>query len=253
MRAPQTFPMRPAWRSAFTLIELLIVVAIIAVIAAMLMPAIAQAQSMARSAACMAHLRQLGMVMELYSQDWEDRMVWSGAKSVAAGGDGRGNWYQRLGPYLGARASISGTSSTDADVRRVRTVLGGCPAWNRSRAQTELVPLIGAGFSTNLGFGINRNLDRPNSYAMNHYPGDGAPAPFREFTFASITYPSQRLLVSDWYDAYVNGNLPLTVFQTVSATARHRGRGNVLFCDLHAATTAPDQAKFAVANPALVQ
>ena len=61
-----------ARRSAFTLIELLVVVAIISVLAALLLPALANAQSRARVKVCSNNLRQLGLGIILYADDYND-------------------------------------------------------------------------------------------------------------------------------------------------------------------------------------
>jgi prepilin-type N-terminal cleavage/methylation domain-containing protein/prepilin-type processing-associated H-X9-DG protein len=55
----------------FTLIELLVVIAIIALIAAILFPVFAQAREKARSAACQSNLKQIGMALMLYVQDYD--------------------------------------------------------------------------------------------------------------------------------------------------------------------------------------
>lgn len=57
---------------AFTLIELLVVIAIIAILAAILFPVFARARENARRASCMSNLKQLGLGIMMYTQDYDD-------------------------------------------------------------------------------------------------------------------------------------------------------------------------------------
>lgn len=58
-------------RRGFTLIELLVVIAIIALLAGILFPVFAQARNKARQAGCTSNLKQLGLAMHMYIQDWD--------------------------------------------------------------------------------------------------------------------------------------------------------------------------------------
>ncbi len=61
-------------RRAFTLIELLVVIAIIAILAAILFPVFARARENARRASCQSNLKQIGLGIMQYTQDYDERM-----------------------------------------------------------------------------------------------------------------------------------------------------------------------------------
>ena len=57
----------------FTLIELLVVIAIISILAVILFPVFARARESARRASCMSNLKQIGLGMMMYVQDYDGR------------------------------------------------------------------------------------------------------------------------------------------------------------------------------------
>lgn len=61
-------------RTAFTLIEILVVVAIIGLLVSILIPSLAKARGSARRATCAAQLHQVGLAMTAYLQDSRDHM-----------------------------------------------------------------------------------------------------------------------------------------------------------------------------------
>jgi len=86
-------------RRGFTLIELLVVIAIIAILAAILFPVFARARENARRASCQSNLKQIGLGVMMYTQDYDEHMPPSSA-NVAAGVTPTPNFYYVLQPYV---------------------------------------------------------------------------------------------------------------------------------------------------------
>jgi prepilin-type processing-associated H-X9-DG protein/prepilin-type N-terminal cleavage/methylation domain-containing protein len=117
----------------FTVIELLVVIAVIALLAVLLLPALSRAKVSACSAACKSNLRQIGIVLRLYVNDFERyprfHDVWA--------------WYEPspLAPYYGS-SQIAGIPDS---IFRCPASLGGSYAYNatgtaprRSEAESQI-------------------------------------------------------------------------------------------------------------------
>ena len=91
--------------AAFSLVELLVVIAVIAILAALLLPALTQAKERARQAQCASNLRQIVLSTLLYVDDHDDRFPGQSGDGLTVlefGGDGR-NYYDLLMRYARSR------------------------------------------------------------------------------------------------------------------------------------------------------
>ena len=192
-------------RHGFTLIELLVVIAIIAILASILFPVFNRAREDGRRASCISNLKQLGLGMAQYTQDYDERLpsVQDGPNDavafpyaswnyfIAAGGDPRTFDMTRgsLHPYIkntqiflcpsdsdGQKAGLSyaANSCVFHDASVVNST-GGLLRLGRSLAEFEETSRwmmfneeITRGASTDDGY-FNREL--PNTFSDRHSGG----------------------------------------------------------------------------------
>lgn len=207
--------------SAFTLMELLVILAMISVLAALLLPALNQAGSSARRVQCVSNLHQLGLATRMYWDDNDDACFRYRGPSSKNGDLYWFGWLER-GP--------EGQRAFDATVGPLYPYLQGrgvemCPSLNHSLAQFKL-KATGAAY----GYGYNLGLSAP----LNQPP----------VTIGKIARPNETVLFAD--AAQVNtfqppaspSNPMLEEFYYVSESKptvhfRHGHKANVLFCDGH--------------------
>lgn len=209
--------------SAFTLVELLVVVGIIAVLAALLLPALAAAKESAKRAICASNLRQLGLATRLYWDEHRDR-AFRFQDGYTNGGDFY--WFGWIERWTGDN---EGKRDFDVTASKLYPYLQGrgvehCPSL--SYESQFKFKARGASY----GYGYNRHLSAPS-----HQP---------EFQVSSLRDPSSTALFADaaqintfQYPASPERPL-LEEFYYISAWEptvhfRHKDLANALFCDGH--------------------
>lgn len=102
---------RNSGQRGFTLIELLVVIAIIAILAAILFPVFSRARESARRASCLSNVKQIGIGVMMYTQDYDEKyplsiqkneqvVVIDGIPDASFSGDRAWYWYKMIYPYV---------------------------------------------------------------------------------------------------------------------------------------------------------
>ncbi len=194
--------------AGFTLVELLVVVAIISVLAALLLPALEKATNTARTAACASNLKQVGLTFMLYA-DANTGFFPSPCQDIGYGGSypAPNYWYNQLGGYTDYPQLRVGVNWSGLK----RTFLQ-CPIWTGSWT----------------GYGMNRYIP----------PADKVTAWMTQLVTFPILHrlatPSTKILVADggkfgigsWWEFTQPAPECFTF-----AYQRHQGGANLLYCD----------------------
>ncbi len=93
------FNIKRVAKSGFTLIELLVVIAIIAILAAILFPVFARARENARRASCQSNLKQIGLGLMQYVQDYDEKFPYGYNTGYTING-AAATWDLTIQPYL---------------------------------------------------------------------------------------------------------------------------------------------------------
>ena len=202
-------------KSAFTLIELLLVVAIIGILAALLLPALNKARLHALQASCLNIEKQWGTVIQLYASDYND-YVYHVASWLTTG-----SGYSKYWP--GQNLEIAGINGTMDKMRQMRA----CPAEEALLGTT--LPQLQAGLG-------------PASYAMlrpNLLSASGTSVSVAGYWYQTLNVvkPSEFMMMMDAVPTTSNpyieaGNIVPSV---MGAYTWHFGTVNVLYGDLHVA------------------
>ncbi len=85
---------------AFTLVELLVVIAVISLIAAIVFPAVSRVRESGRRTGCLSNLKQIGLGALMYIQDYDEKFPGGRITAKAGGLVGGWSWAGEIHPYV---------------------------------------------------------------------------------------------------------------------------------------------------------
>jgi prepilin-type N-terminal cleavage/methylation domain-containing protein/prepilin-type processing-associated H-X9-DG protein len=147
---------------AFTLIELLVVIAIIAILAAILFPVFGRARENARRSTCQSNLKQIGLGILQYVQDFDERFP-----RIASNGTESAGWADRIGPYLKSSQIFKCPSFTGTTTQNTNPFAKGYTTYWLSRSIDD-PNSVGAGM-------MQAAITNPSVTILNGDGGDASP------------------------------------------------------------------------------
>ena len=208
-------------RLGFTLVELLVVIAVVGILAALLLPALHQGKAAARRIQCVDNLRQLGLATQMF---WAENEDFTFRYQIGATNGGRLYWFGWIKP------GSEGDRDFDASLGALYPYLQGkgveiCPSLDYKNSLYKY-KARGAAY----GYGYNLHLgQRSISTSRIVRPADTVlmADAAQVNDFQAPASPDNPMIEEFYYvDADEGGGYP-------NAHFRHQQQANVLFCDGH--------------------
>jgi prepilin-type N-terminal cleavage/methylation domain-containing protein/prepilin-type processing-associated H-X9-DG protein len=202
----------------FTLLEMLVVVAIIGLLASLLLPGIAAAKARSRTAACKNNLRQMGHALAMYESDYGflpgcgDSLI--GTNHYPWDFPSTNSWIVRILPYVGTNSGIFSCPEYEPHMNWNKTKKSDSFGYNAGGSSQIYLDM-----DKNLGLGFGKaNFIRSTSLA--------APADMIELGDLQLPNSVWCNIISPWHKQPL-GNVNCVV------PSRHSGGANIAFCDAH--------------------
>ena len=246
---------RPIYRSAFTLVELLVVIGIIALLISILLPALNSAKEAARTTACMSNLRQIGQAMQTYISDNKGYVVPSSYRDLSTPPGANGyytveSWAtimvaRKYLPYPPCTADkppfasnvfycpsalpefIADSSITSGLPINRRDAVGAMGA--RSESKT-----LKPGLFVFAWYGINGTSGKDLGVPMRRYPADGDSDTNPVTPLAKITQIKDTSRMVCAFDGIATVNVQSVNANRLNARHKKFSVTNILFFDGHA-------------------
>ncbi len=208
----------------FTLVELLVVIAVIALLAALLLPSLAGAKASARSAACKSNLRQLGIALIAFADEHEHYPADS-YRDVAISQFVTYGWPAHLLPYVSSNTAVFRCPGRGPEFD-----------WPTNRSPK------GYAFPFNIDKGATHFSYGYNHWAVANVGGYGlGGAPGSEVPATKVAQASEMVALGDsdgdrFWDADIAYHrlAMLGGPQPIAPPGRiHKGGANIVFCDGH--------------------
>lgn len=240
-------------RAGFSLVELLVVIGIIGVLAALLLSAVSHVKAQAHSATCKNHLRQMGVALQMYVDDHQNRFPYyrglpDPAFDTSVGADSTGFWWAKLLPFYsvkwtdtayhcpGYKGAIAGASQNKGGRggpfgSYAYNARGVIPTWSTNDVVTNSV-LLGLG---------GKAYEKPRPGILSRINAEGRiVSPGEMFAIGESRWKEQG---GDWPKGGKDYMESTRIFvnRGVGAfdPARHGKNYNQLFCDGHVSAMSP--------------
>jgi prepilin-type processing-associated H-X9-DG protein len=234
---------------AFTVVELLVVVAILGILAALIFPALGGAKQKAQQAQCANNLRQLGIAQAQFVSDHHGYPYWTQVRNPP------GDYPNPKEGWLDAFGAYANVVCWNTNRQPYQTAgLFHCPAarppasppWPKNVSFSDYgynaYGITLQLFDTNGSLGLSRLLVTRRDGGPFDVSGSDVHQPVRE---TEVVNPSEMLAIGDGFtgnsqvlvDGRLTFGLRFDVVELVGSTRRvyrrHAGKGEVVFCDGH--------------------